>query len=370
MTAPGAPAAIVGIGLMGGSLGLALRARADVGEVRGFDPDADARREAVALGAVDVAVDSLEEAVEGADTVFLAAPVGRLAELAAQVLALTGEGCVVTDVGSAKGVVMAGLDAVERRRFIGGHPICGAERGGVGAAREDLFEGATYFLTPGEETDPALFERLHHLLTSIGARPAAIDPEAHDRLMAMVSHVPHVLASALINQAAGTAPGGREALRSAGPSFADLTRVGGANPPLWADILLANREAVAAALESFSGQLAAARVAVERGDRDWLLRFFADAGEGRRVLLAGDREVEGEEQWRVSVAVPDTPGVISAIATALGHAHINIEDLALVPGPPGGVGELRLLVAGQRAAERASGLIREVGYDVRAEPAE
>ncbi|MDH3724928.1 MAG: prephenate dehydrogenase/arogenate dehydrogenase family protein [Thermoleophilia bacterium] len=368
MSAPGAPAAIIGIGLMGGSLGLALRARAGVPEVRGFDPDAAARAEAVKLGAVDVAAGSLEEAIDGASTVFLAAPVGQLAELAKQALSLTGETCVVTDVGSAKGVVMAALDRSERRRFIGGHPVCGAERSGVGAAREDLFEGATYFLTPSDETQPALFERLHHLVTSIGAHPVAIDPEAHDSLMAMVSHVPHVLASALINQAAGTAPEGREALRSAGPSFADLTRVGGANPPLWADILLANRSAVASALESFSGHLNAARVAVERGDREWLLRFFEQAGAGRGVLLASDRELEGERPWRLSVTVPDEPGVISAIATALGHAHINIEDLGLVPGPPDGVGELRLLVAGQQAAERAAELIREVGYGVRAEP--
>jgi prephenate dehydrogenase len=353
---------------MGGSLGLALRARAGIGEVRGFDPDAAARDQALELGAIDVAAGSLEEALDGASTVFLAAPVGQLAGLAKQTLSMTDDECVVTDLGSAKCSVMMALDTHERRRFIGGHPICGAERSGVGAAREDLFEGATYFLTPSEETQPALFERLHHMLTSIGARPVAIDAEAHDSLMAMVSHVPHVLASALINQAAGTAPEGREALRSAGPSFADLTRVGGANPPLWADILLANREAVASALEGFSGHLNAARVAVERGDRQWLLKFFEQAGAGRGVLLASDREREGEQSWRVAVAVPDEPGVISSIATELGHAHINIEDLALVPGPPDGVGELRLLVAGQKSAERAIELIRAVGYDVRAEP--
>jgi prephenate dehydrogenase len=368
MSAPGAPVAIVGIGLMGGSLGLALGSRAGVPEVRGFDPEGTARTGALERGAIDVAASTLEEALEGAGTVFLAAPVGQLAGLAKQTLALTGEDCIVTDIGSAKCSVMMALDTHERRRFIGGHPICGAEQAGVRAAREDLFEGATYFLTPSEETLPAFFERLHHMLTSIGARPVAIDAEAHDSLMAMVSHVPHVLASALINQAAGTAPEGREALRSAGPSFADLTRVGGANPPLWADILLANREAVASALEGFSGHLNAARVAVERGDRQWLLKFFQQAGAGRSVLLASDRERAGEESWRVSVAVPDEPGVISSIATELGHAHINIEDLALVPGPPDGMGELRLLVAGQEHAERAADLVRGVGYDVRTEP--
>jgi prephenate dehydrogenase len=367
MSGPGAPAAIVGVGLMGGSLGLALRARADVAEVRGVDPDPAARSAALERGAVDAAFATLEEALEGAGVVFLAAPVAGLGALAREVLTLTGEDCVVSDIGSAKQSVMAGLRPEELRRFIGGHPICGAERSGVAAAREDLFEGATYFLTPGDEIRPELFQRLHRLLTAIGARPVAIGAEAHDRLMAMVSHVPHVLASALINQAAGTAPEGREALRSAGPSFADLTRVGGANPPLWADILLANREAVVGALGEFADGLDDVRVAVERGDREWLLRFFSDASAGRGVLLASDRESEGEP-WRVSVAVPDAPGVISAIATELGNAHINIEDLVLVPGPPGGEGELRLVVAGAAAAEQAALRIRGIGFDVRAEP--
>lgn len=367
MGAQRAPVAIIGVGLMGGSLGLALRKHAAV-EVRGFDPEPDASADGVRLGAIDVASETLEDAVTGAGVVFLAAPVSVLSDLARRVLAATGDDCVVTDVGSAKGNVMAALACEERERFIGGHPICGGERAGVEAAREDLFDGATYFLTPDRETRPELFERLHQLIASIGARPVAIDPEAHDRLMAMVSHVPHILASALINQAASTAPEGREALRSAGPSFADLTRVGGANPPLWADILLSNQDAVADVLAGYSDRLADARDAVRRGDRDWLLRFFQEAGKGREILLAGDPSPGDAEAYRVSVGVPDEPGVISAIATQLGHAHINIEDLSLVPGPRGTRGELRLLLSGEEAAERARQLLEAIGYDAKTDP--
>ena len=367
MSEPRGPAAIIGIGLMGGSLGLALRARSAVPEVRGFDPDPDARAAALARGAIDIACESLEEAVRGAEVVLIAAPVGEIAALTRAALAAAGEDCVISDVGSVKATVMNQLSPDERRRVIGGHPICGAERSGVGAAREDLFQGATWFLTPSEETPPHLFQRLHHLLGEIGARPVAIAPGAHDDLMALVSHVPHVLASALIDQAAATAPEGREALRSAGPSFADLTRVGGANPPLWADILLANRPALIHALDGFTERLAEARAALDRADREWLQNLFARAGEARRVLLASDRD--SGPPWRVVVAVPDRPGTISGIATALGNAHINIEDLVLVPGPPDGTGELGLTVAGEHAAGQAATLIRDAGYDVRVEPA-
>lgn len=360
------PIAVVGVGLMGGSLGLALRA-AGVADVVGIDPEAAAA--AVRLGAVTRATADLEEGVAGARAVVIAAPVPQIPGLVRRVLAATGEDCLVTDLGSAKRAVVEALDPAHRRRFIGGHPICGGERSGVTSARADLFRGATWFLTPTAEAASALYERAHALVAAVGAVPVAIDAAVHDRLMALVSHVPHVLAAALIHQAAATAPEGREALRSAGPSFDDLTRVAGSNPPLWADILLANRAAVVEALDAFAARLGAVSGAVARGDRRELLDFVAGAGEGRRRLRQGRAEPEDARAWRLSVVIPDHPGAISAIATALGHAHINIRDLLLHPGPPGGVGELVLVIPGDGDAERAEHLIAARGYGVRRAPA-
>ena len=360
------PVAIVGVGLMGGSLGLALRALGGV-EVRGIDPDPEALRVAEAVGAISVAAASVEEGAEGAAIVVLAAPVPQIAGLARRALAAGGPDCLVTDIGSSKGGVVAGFTAAERERFIGGHPVCGAERTGVAFARAALFRGATWFLTPAAEARPDLFERLHALVASVGARPVAIDPDVHDRLMALVSHLPHVLAGALVNQAAATAPGGREALRSAGPSFIDLTRVAGSNPPLWADILLSNAEAVLAEMRAYAARLGDVERALERGDRDWLLRFVEAAAVARTRL----REVEDAgpaAPSRVTVAVPNRPGVISEIATALGHAHINIEDLTLRPGPAGGEGELELLLDGPEAAREAVRLVGEHGFAAQVGP--
>jgi prephenate dehydrogenase len=357
------PVAVVGVGLIGGSLGLALRRRAGAAEVRGADPDPDALAAAVGRGAITRPCASPEEAADGAGAVFLAAPVGELAGLVRRTLEASGETCLVSDVGSTKAGVMRGLDHRGRERFIGGHPVAGAAQGGVEAAREDLFAGATWFLTPSAEARPELVERLFGLVARVGGRPVAIDPVVHDRLMALVSHLPHVIASALIHQAAATAPAGREALRSAGPSFADLTRVAGANPPLWADILLDNREALVAALDEQSARLGEVRRALVRGDGAWLRAFMEGAAAGRERLRAAQAP-PAAGAWRVVVAVPNRPGVISEIATALGHAHINIEDLALSPAPADALAELGLVVNGVDTARRAERLIAERGYSV------
>jgi prephenate dehydrogenase len=354
------------VGLIGGSLGLALQARAGVTDVRGVDPDPEALRRGLEVGAITHAAQSIEEAATGCGVVVLAAPVGELPGLARRALAAAANGCLLTDVGSTKVGVIASLGPEERARFIGGHPICGAEIGGVANARSDLFEDATYFLTPAREAEPALFERLHSLVLAIGARPVAIDADAHDSLMALVSHLPHVMASTLIHQAADTAPQGREALRSAGPSFSDLTRVAGANPPLWVDIMIENSVALRGAIADQMRRLDQVGQALATGDRKWLQDWLEGAAVGRGRLRAAAATPALETAVRVVVGLPNRPGVISDIATALGHAHINIEDLSLRPDP-GDEGELILVVGGEETARRAADLIERNGYTVRVE---
>jgi prephenate dehydrogenase len=362
------PIAIVGIGLMGGSLGLALRG-AGAEQIVGYDIAADTLAQALALGAITRSASSVAEAVAGAACVFVAAPVGLAAAIAHQVLAVAPPDCVVSDLGSAKGVVIDALSADERARFIGGHPVCGGERSGVAAARGDLYRGATWFLTPTAEARPELYERVYAVISATGARPAAIDAEVHDRLMALVSHVPHVLAAALIHQAAATAPSGREALRSAGPSFDDLTRVAGANPPLWADILIANRGAVVEALREYRGRLAEVEQQIVNRDRQALIAFMAGAADGRRRLRVDDGPADAiVEPWEIVVGIPDRPGAVSEITTALGHGHINIVDLVLRPGPPGGVGEFVVRVSGAAAASAAVERIAALGVRTHVNP--
>src|SRR5205807_5726590 len=171
--------------------------------------------------------------------------------------------CVVTDVGSTKRAVVAAHDDP---RFVGGHPLTGAETTGVRNARADLFEGATWYLTPTARTSGILYERLHRLLRALGARPAAIDAETHDAILAAVSHLPHVLANVLVSQAAATLAAGGERLPATGPSFRDATRVAGAPSAIWTDIYISNRDSIAIAIDQAIGSLQTARQALARGD--------------------------------------------------------------------------------------------------------
>jgi prephenate dehydrogenase len=193
--------AVVGVGLIGGSVGLAARARLGA-VVSGWDPAPGALDAALEVGAVDYAATGVEDALDGAEAACVAAPVGVLPATVRAVLDAAGEDCVVTDVGSTKRTV---VEAVDDERFIGGHPLAGAANAGVRHARAELFDGATWYLTPKATTRGTLYERLHRLLSGLGARPAALDADTHDRMLATVSHLPHVLANVLVAQAARAA---------------------------------------------------------------------------------------------------------------------------------------------------------------------
>jgi prephenate dehydrogenase len=231
--------AVLGVGLIGGSIGLAARRRLGA-EVTGFDPDPGTVAKATESGALDRGAPSVAAACEGAEVVFCAAPVAGLAELAAAALEACGPDTVVSDVGSTKRDIVAALGADER--FIGGHPLAGAETSGVENAREDLFEGGRWYLTPkSERASGLLYDRLQRTVAGLGARVQAIDPGAHDRLMATVSHLPHVVANVLVGQAAVELTRDSERMPEVGPSFRDTTRVAGANPAIWGDIFASNR---------------------------------------------------------------------------------------------------------------------------------
>ena len=352
--------AILGLGLIGGSIGLAARARAGA-QVCGYDPDEQVRSSALALGAVDEQAPDVAQAVSGADVVFVAAPVGALADAVSRALAAAGPDCVVTDVGSTKRVVAA---AAGDERFVGGHPLAGAESSGVAHAREDLFDGATWYLTPvREKTAGVLYERLHRLLVSFGARPAAIDADTHDRLMACVSHLPHVLANLLVAQAQGLlASEGSGRLPAVGPSFRDATRVAGANSSIWTDIYLANSDALIAGIDDLSARLAQVREMLADSAGPALTDWNEHARAGRDALLGAG--LAGGTVHELRASVPNRPGVIAEIALALGQEGVNIVDMALSPSRDNRQGVVALWIGGDGDSERARALIAGLGFPV------
>src|SRR3954453_2351189 len=278
--------AVLGVGLIGGSIGLAARARLDA-EVAGFDPDRELLDRAAELGAIDSAHDSVAAAIQDAELIFCGAPVMALPAIAREALDAAGEGCAVTDVGSVKRDVIAALGS--DGRFVGGHPLAGAETSGVEGARADLFDGARWYLTPTSNTQGVLYDRVQRAIADIGARPQAIEAETHDRLMATISHLPHVLANVLVTQAATALSAESEHLPEVGPSFRDATRVAGANPAIWGDIFAGNREAVASEIDAVVAHLSEAAELLRAGERDAVSAWHEEAGGPPRDQLgAGD----------------------------------------------------------------------------------
>ncbi|MGE0067494.1 MAG: prephenate dehydrogenase/arogenate dehydrogenase family protein [Solirubrobacterales bacterium] len=351
--------AVLGVGLIGGSIGLAARQRLGA-EVVGASRSPETVARARELGAIDRGAGSVAEACEGADVVFCAGPVGLLPAQVAEALAASGPDTVVTDVGSTKGELVAARG--EDERFIGGHPLAGAETAGVENARADLFEGARWYLTPTERSSGLLYDRLQRTLTGLGARPLAIDPHAHDRMMATVSHLPHVVANALVAEAAESLTRDSERLPDIGPSFRDTTRVAGSNPEVWADIFTSNHEAVADAVGSVARRLDEAAALIRSGDRDALAAWHTAAGEDRRRLLESELSAGPLRELRIVVA--NRPGTIAELALALGEAGVNIEDMALYPTPDMTSGAVTLWVAGDEQATRAEQLVRALGHTV------
>ena len=348
--------AVLGVGLIGGSIGLAAREHVEGAEVVGYGRDPERLGSAVERGAIQRAAASVEEAVEGAELCFACAPVGALPELVRAALDASGPDTLVTDVGSTK------QDLVSRTpdpRFVGGHPIAGAETAGVEHARPDLFENALWYLTPHEHSGGLLYERLHRFLVDVGARPVAVDAATHDRLVAVFSHLPHVLANVLASQAAARLSEQGEALRQVGPSFRDMTRVAGANTAMWSDIYRSNRAAIVEEIRGFRRELDEVERRLEAGDvEDWNDR----AREDRRELL--EAGAAGGQVHELRLTVPNRPGIVAQVALELGRAGVNILDMALAPASDMRTGAMTLWIAGDAPARRAFDLISGLGFPV------
>jgi prephenate dehydrogenase len=337
---------------------LAARERLEA-HVAGYDLRPEAERDALDRGAVNEIGQTVADAVAGAEAVFVAVPVGGLAATVAEALAAASSDCVVTDVGSTKRAVVA---ANRDPRFVGGHPLAGAETSGIEHARADLFDGATWYLTPGGDTSGVLYERLHRLLRTIGARPAAIEPEIHDAILAGVSHLPHVLANVLVAHARQVLDQGGERLPATGPSFRDATRVAGSPSAVWTDIYLSNADALIEAIEQATEALAGISRALAAGDAEWLTAWNDQAADVRRRLL--EAQLAGGLLCQLRASVPNRPGVVAQLALELGHAGVNIVDMALYPAADMSEGVVALWISGEAPAERAQELIAGLGFPV------
>lgn len=362
--------AIVGAGLVGGSIAAAARAAGAV-RVTLTDRDPDVRARARALALADEVCDDLPSTVAGADVVIAAVPTIHVAEVLVAAATVAPAHTILTDAGSLKADLTvdvasrfrsAGLDI---SRFVGGHPMAGSERSGPEAADGRLFQGASWVLTPTAETADDVLPTLSGLLRSFGARVVALPPERHDELVAVVSHLPQVVASVLADVAADVAAEtGDAVLAVAGGGFRDTTRIAASDPDLWLGILQGNRSAVLEALEAYAERLTFVRAAIRSDDREALHAVLARASAARRRLVPKEA---ADEIVDVVVPLDDRPGQLATATTALGEAGVNVEDLAMRHAIEGRRGALLVRVAADVGAQ-AVAVLTSVGLPAHLAP--
>jgi prephenate dehydrogenase len=280
-------ATLVGVGLIGGSLGMALRARGLAGEVVGVTRAEAAVERARQRGAIDRGGVDPAAGVEGADLVVLAVPPEHVVPMARRVIPHLRPGALLTDVASVKGEVVRSIDALvgpaPRGAFVGGHPMAGNEGQGIDAADPGLFEGTVYLITPSPKTPRPAVDRLAELARGLGATPVEMAPDQHDRAVALVSHLPYLVAAALMGATGDAVP-------AAGPAFLGATRVAGSPVALWAQICRLNREQIREALRAFREELARLEAAIGDGDR---LQGLLEAARAARRRL-GEPELRSD----------------------------------------------------------------------------
>src|SRR5688500_3551507 len=339
-------AAIVGTGLIGGSIGMALRGLG--WHVSGRDADPARAARALELGALDRVGSDAE-----AEITFVATPVSSVADEARQA---TNDGGIVTDVGSVKGPIVG---AVDHPRFVGGHPMAGSEQEGVDGARADLFQGAVWVLTPTSATDDGAHALVRSVVSSLGAEVVELPPDRHDALVAVVSHVPHLTAATLMVLAAEGAEEHRAMLRLAAGGFRDMTRIASGHPGIWPDICVENRDAIVTALEELESTLRKVREVGAAGDRGSILDRLSRARAARVNLHA--RVGSMADMVEVRVPVPDRAGVLAEVTTLASELGVSIADFEIAHSSEGQAGVLLILVPADSVERFTGGLIAR-GY--------
>jgi len=344
-------ALIVGVGLIGGSIALGLRQAG--WRVSGIDLDDARLSQAVAEGVVDDAGDDPE-----ASLIVVATPAGSVAAAVERALRThDADDVLVTDVSGIKAPIVA---AIADPRFIGGHPMAGSEQTGLEGARADLFLGATWVLTPGPATPPALYARLVSVVHLLGAQSLALPADDHDRLVAHVSHVPHLVAASLMNEASSAAEDDAALLQLAAGGFRDMTRIAAGHPGIWPDVVVENRTAILEALDSLAAQVAVVRRALAEEDRQTIFELLERASHARQALPG--RVGHPGQLAQVRIPVPDQAGVIAQVASTASDLGVSVVDVEIAHSVEGDRGVL-IVVVDADSADRYAAALKAQGFN-------
>jgi prephenate dehydrogenase len=355
---------IIGVGLIGGSLGMALCRSGLAKEVIGAGSRLKNLSVAVEMGAVNRIVSSPEEGAVGADLVVIATPVSATIPVLKKILPYLTPGAVITDVGSTKAAITGQAEKLlpEGISFVGGHPMAGSERAGVRAADPYLFENAFYLITPNAGTPPDALKKVKMLAEGVGAKVVEIEPELHDFAIAAVSHLPHMLAATLVNAVAGM-PDSEKFLPLAAGGFRDTTRVAAGNPVMWRDIFVTNRVCMQEVLRFFRAELDYFESLIAGEKEEAVHRKLERAREVRSGLSS---RTKGYLPclYEIVVTVPDRPGIIAGFTSYLAEAGINISDIEILRVREGEGGTVKLAFTAEKERDAAVRILREKKYMV------
>ena len=354
----------IGLGLIGGSLAKALRRVYPELTLIGYNRSRASLVAALEDGTLNQAQDTVGGLFAACDMVFLCAPVEVNIACLRQLKGVIREDCILSDVGSVKSPIHRAVEEMGlSRQFIGGHPMAGSERSGYKNASDRLLEHAWYVLTPSPEVPESMLEEYRELTEGIGAHPVIMDPKEHDRVTAAVSHLPHVVAYALVNQVQRTdGPHGMMRNLAAG-GFKDITRIASSSPDMWQQICGENREALADALAMYRESLTELEQAIREADGAYLHREFAEAKSYRDSLpIAAWATLP--RSCVLSVDLVDEPGELAVVLTILGTARINVQNIELLYNRENREGVLKIYLQDEEAVRRARTLLEARNYTV------
>ncbi|MCR6545863.1 prephenate dehydrogenase [Dehalobacterium formicoaceticum] len=356
---------IIGLGLIGGSLGLALNKKGQIPALVGYDLNLTSVQQAVAMRAVHWGTMSLKLAVEDADLVILAVPVGQIKNTVLSILPFLKDGCVFFDVGSTKESIIKEMSRIlpAHIAFIGGHPMAGSEKAGISGAKDYLFENAIYVITPKAEESPENLHKVLQVIEWLGAKPKIMSPEVHDQAVAGVSHLPYLAAVSLVQTVGELGHKIPDAPLLAAGGFRDTTRIAGGDAVMWRDIVLSNQENLIEMIDAFQKQLDQVKEYLIKGDGERLEELFLSSKNLREGIPVSYRG--GLPQiYELLISIPDQPGMLSLITGSLGAAEVNIAEIEVLRVRENHEGAIRLAFQHQSDLDKALIILREKGLSV------
>ncbi|SDJ96570.1 prephenate dehydrogenase [Natronincola ferrireducens] len=352
---------IIGVGLIGGSIALSLKKAGYRGKIIGCDLSQEALEEAKALGVIDMGYSSLKDAVQGADLVIVATPVGYYSGIFKEIAPFLPKNVIVTDVGSVKGYVekAASKDLPQDIQFIGGHPMAGSEKGGIKAATPFLYENAYYFLTPNSNTKEDTINKLKTFVEILGAYPVIVEPQQHDKIVALISHIPHLAAVLLANML--DRQNSISYIPFVGGGFRDTTRIAAGNPHMWKDIFFLNQTEVLEGIEALEDMLEEFKHLLKTQGYKGVLETLEKAKLIRDSIPHTYRDYI-PPLYDLIIDVEDRPGILGELTQIIGNHKINIKEIEILHERQGEKGAVRIGLASKEEQEKAFYILREGGF--------